>query len=83
MDRISKKTIVHFISEKVNDNIRKKIGGVSPSKYTWYQFVIMNTDRFDKKVCIGRISENKKSHTLSNTKINVIHLTCSFERDII
>ena len=64
MEGISNKTIVIFFVEKTNDDIKKILFGVFPSNYVIriinfcsmmiesksnYPFIIMNTDRSDKK----------------------------------
>ena len=70
MEGISTKTIVKFFTEKTSDDV-KKFFGVFPSNFVprfisfhsmlidsgmQYLFFIMNTDRSEKKVCIGGVS---------------------------
>ena len=64
MDRISNDAIVIIFKEKTDDDLKKKFVGVVPSNYVikfiefhrmmiekkgCYPFIIMNTDRSDKK----------------------------------
>ena len=64
MAGISNQNLLNFIEEKTNDDIKKNFVGVFPSNFitkfitfhrmmneksTGYPFIIMNTDRRDKK----------------------------------
>ena len=64
MAGISNQNLLNFIEEKTNDDIKKNFVGVFSSNFitkfttfhrmmnqksTWYPFIIMNTDRSNKK----------------------------------